>query len=153
MNNAPSPQDSKAYPNNYTIYKPNQRGSGGALRFGLSVEKSAVFLEAASQCGEKQFDWEQKIIMKWGLADIGAVLATLNGRTPQTKLFHKTQKASSTLELTFRDDPARAPYMLSVSRQETADKSLRKVALPLTHAEVSILDAALRVATVRIIGW
>lgn len=153
MNNEPSPQDARAYPKNYTIYKPNQRGTGGAVRFGLSVEKSAVFLEAASQCGEKQFDWDQKIIMKWGLADIGAVLAALSGRTPQAKLFHKTEKASSTLELSFRDDPAHAPYMLSVSRQETADKSLRRVALPLTHAEVSVLEAALRVATVRIVGW
>jgi len=153
MNNTTLPQATKTYPNNYTIYKPNQRGTGGAMRFALSAEKSAVFLETASQSGEKQFDWDQKIIMKWGLADIGSVLATLHGRTPQTKLFHKTEKANSTLELTSRDDPERPPYMLSISRQETADKSLRKVALPLTHAEASILEAALRAATVRIIGW
>ncbi len=146
-------ESTKAYSNGYAIYKPNQRGTGGVVRFNLNAEKGAIFLEAASQSGEKQFDWDQKIIMKWGLADIGATLATLQGRTAQAKLFHKTEKASSTFELSFRDDPERAPYILTISRQEEADKSLRKVGIPLTHAEAAILESALRTATNRILGW
>jgi hypothetical protein len=153
MNEAANLESPKTYSNGYAIYKPNQRGTGGVVRFNLNVEKGAVFIEAAPQSGEKQFDWEQKIIMKWGFSDIGAVLATLQGRLPQAKLFHKTEKASSTFELTFRDDPERSPYIVNVSRQENADKSLRKVSLPLTHAEAAVLDAALRLATERILGW
>ena len=57
----------------YAIYKPNSRGSGGVVRFGLNPAKAAVFVEAAAQSGEKQFDWENKIIMKWGLPDLGTV--------------------------------------------------------------------------------
>jgi len=148
-----TPEPAKTYSNGYTIYKPNQRGAGGAVRFGLNAEKGAVFVEAATQSGEKQFDWDQKIIMKWGLSDIGAALATLQGRTPQAKLFHKTDKASSAFEMTLRDDPERAPYSLTVSRQEIADKSLRKVSIPLTHAEAAVLETALRTATSRILGW
>jgi len=153
MNDTATPEAVRAYSNGYAIYKPNQRGTGGAVRFNLNAEKGAVFVEAAAQSGERQFDWDSKIIMKWGLSDIGAALATLQGRTPQAKLFHKTEKASSACELTFRDDPERAPYALMISRQEEADKSLRKVAIPLTHAEAAVLDTALRTATARILGW
>ncbi|MFN9664630.1 MAG: hypothetical protein ACK57I_14035 [Akkermansiaceae bacterium] len=112
-----------------------------------------MFLDAAPQSGEKQFDWENKIIMKWGLSDIGAVLALLQNRTTEAKLFHKTEKATSTFELALRDEPDRAPYMLSISRQEISDKSLRKVSIPVTQAEAALLEVALRIATSRIIGW
>jgi hypothetical protein len=153
MNDALPEQAIKSYSNDYTIYKPNPRGSGGAIRFNLNADKGAMFLDAAPQSGEKQFDWENKIIMKWGLSDIGVVLALLQNRTADAKLFHKTEKATSTFELTLRNEPDRAPYMLSISRQETADKSLRKVSIPMTQPEAAILEVALRIATSRIIGW
>ena len=153
MNDAAINETTKAYSNGYAIYKPTQRGTGGVVRFNLNAEKGAVFVEAASQSGERQFDWDGKIIMKWGLSYIGAALATLQGRTPQAKLFHKTDKASSAFDLTFRDDPERAPYSLMVSRQEEADKSLRKVTIPLTHVEAAVLETALRAAATRILGW
>lgn len=153
MNDTLPEQAIKTYSNDYAIYKPNPRGSGGAIRFSLNADKGAIFLDAAAQSGEKQFDWENKIIMKWGLSDIGAVLALLQGRTTEAKLFHKTEKATSTFELSLRDDPERAPYMLSISRQDIVDKSLRKVSIPMTHPEAAILEVALRIATSRIIGW
>lgn len=137
----------------YAIYKPNNRGSGGVVRFGLNTAKASIFVDAAAQSGEKQFDWEQKITMKWGLSDIGATLAVLKGSMPQAKLFHQTDKASSTFELILRDDPERAPFMMSIARQDAADKSLRKVAIPVSHAEAAVLEVALRTAVNRILGW
>ena len=137
----------------YTIYKPNSRGNGGVVRFGLNPVKAALFVDAAAQAGEKQFDWDNKLTMKWSLADIGQVLATLQGRQPQAKLFHQSEKANSAFDLTFRDDPERAPYALNISRQDAADKSLRKVSIPITHAEAATLEAALRTAVSRLIGW
>lgn len=137
----------------YAIYKPNSRGSGGVIRFGLNRAKGAVFVDAAAQAGEKQFDWENKITMKWGLSDIGPVLATLQGRQPQAKLFHQSEKANSAFELTPREDPERAPYLMSISRQDSADKSLRKVTIPLTHGEAAILETALRAAVNRLLRW
>ena len=91
--------------------------------------------------------------MKWGLSDIGPVLATLQGRQPQAKLFHQSEKANSAFDLTLRDDPERAPYGLRISRQDAADKSLRKVSIPLTHGEAAVLEAALRSAVSRLLGW
>jgi hypothetical protein len=86
----------------YAIYKPNSRGSGGVVRFGLNATKASMFRRCRRQSGEKQFDWENKITMKWGLSDIGSALATLQGRLPQAKLFHQSEKANSACELTFQ---------------------------------------------------
>jgi hypothetical protein len=148
-----SPERSGERSQDYAIYKPNSRGTGGVVRFGLNRFKAAIFVDAAAQSGDKQFDWDQKITMKWGLSDIGAALSVLQGRVPQAKLFHQSEKASSALELTFREDPERAPYMLAISRQDATDKSLRKVAIPLSHEEAAVLEAALRAAVAALLGW
>lgn len=137
----------------YAIYKPNSRGSGGVIRFGLNRAKESVFLDAANQSGEKQFDWENKITMKWSLSDLGTVLAVFQGRQVQAKLFHQGEKASSAFELSLREDPDRAPYLATVSRQSAADKSVRKVTVPLTHGEAAILETALRAAVTRLLRW
>ncbi len=137
----------------YSIYKPNSRGTGGVIRFGLNRTKGCIFVDAASQSGDKQFDWDNKITMKWGLQDLGAMLATLQGKLPQAKLFHQSEKANSAFELTLRDDPERAPYLMSLSRQDSTDKSVRKVMISLTHGEASVLEAALHAAVARVLRW
>lgn len=149
LDSSPATERSLEYP----IYKPNSRGSGGVVRFGLNKAKACMFVDAAAQSGEKQFDWENKITMKWGLSDIGSALAALQGRVPQAKLFHQSEKANSTFELTFQDDPERAPYLLSISRQLTADKTVRKLTIPISQGEAAVLEAALRTAVTRILGW
>lgn len=137
----------------YSIYKPNSRGSGGVIRFGLNRSKGCIFVDAANQSGDKQFDWDNKITMKWGLQDLGAMLATLQGKLPQAKLFHQSEKANSAFELTLRDDPERAPYLMSLSRQDSADKTVRKVTISLTHGEAAVLEAALHAAVARVLRW
>jgi hypothetical protein len=137
----------------YAIYKPNSRGQGAVIRFGLNRDKACVFVDGAAQSGEKQFDWENKVTMKWGLSDLGSALAVLQGRQTQAKLFHQSEKGNSACELTFRDDPERAPYLMSLSRQSNVDSSLRKVAIPITHTEAAILETALRAAITRILKW
>jgi hypothetical protein len=137
----------------YAIYKPNARGSGGVVRFELNRSKAAVFVDAANQVDDKQFDWENKITMKWGLSDLGSALAVLQGRQEQAKLFHQSERANSAFELTRQEDPKRAPYLLSISRQESASKALRKVTIPVSHGEAAVLEVALRAATARLLGW
>lgn len=137
----------------YAIYKPNSRGTGGVIRFGLNIAKASLFVDAANQISQKQFDWENKITMKWGISDLGSVIAVLQGRMPQAKLFHQSERANSAFELTRQDDPERAPYLLSISRQTSADKSLRKITLPLGHGEAAVLESALQKAVIRLLGW
>lgn len=137
----------------YTIYKPNSRGDGGAVSFSLNKAKGAVFVEAANQSGERQFDWENKIIMKWGLPDLGAILAGLQGREPKAQLFHQTEKANSACSLVHREDPDQAPFLISVSRQDAEDKTVRKVTITLSIAEAAILETAIRTAISRVLLW
>ncbi len=137
----------------YAIYKPNSRGTGGVVRFGLNRAKACLFVDAAAQSGEKQFDWDNKLTMKWGLPDVGMVLAALQGRVPQAKLFHQSEKANSACELTYQEDPERAPYLLTISRQDSSDKSVRRLTLPLGHGEAAVLETALRTAVTRLLGW
>lgn len=139
--------------NDHAIYKPNSRGTGGVMRFSLNRAKGAVFLDAAAQSGERQFDWDRKVTMKWSLSDLGPVIAVLQGRQETAKLFHQSDKANSAFEISRRDDPDRAPFVAAVSRQETEDKSVRKVGIPLTLGEAVVLEAALRAAVTRLIGW
>jgi hypothetical protein len=153
MNDTATEPSKSTRASDYAIYKPTSRGNGGVVRFGLNRAKGSVFVDAATQLGAKQFDWENKITMKWGLQDIGAVIAVLHGRLPQAKLFHQSEKANSAFELTTRDDPNRAPFLLSISRQDGADKSVRKVMISVTHAEAAVLDTALRAAICRILKW
>ncbi|MCU0796770.1 MAG: hypothetical protein MUF31_12645 [Akkermansiaceae bacterium] len=138
----------------HTIYKPNSRGSGGVIRFGLNPYKEAMFVDAAPQNGERQFDWEAKLTMKWGLSDLGAVLAVLQGRQSEAKLFHKSEKTgtNSAFELVHRTEEDRPPYLLVLSRQD-ADKALKKVMVPLTHAEAALLQVVLARAVERLLGW
>jgi hypothetical protein len=136
----------------YAIYKPNSRKTGGVVRFDLNRTKQALFVEAALQADENHFDWEKKITMKWGLADVGAFLATLQGAQPQAKLFHQLESSNSAAELLRRDDPQKAPYFLTISKQDK-DKGVRKVSIPLTHGEAAVLEAGLRAAVVRLLGW
>jgi hypothetical protein len=91
--------------------------------------------------------------MKWGLSDIGAALAVLQGRTTEAKLFHQSEKANSAFDLSLRDDPDRAPFLMTISRQDATDKTLRKVTIPVSHAEAAILETALRTAVTRILRW
>lgn len=137
----------------YAIYKPNSRGTGGVVRFGFNRQKGAVFVDAAMQSGERQFDWDQKITMKWGLQDMGAAISVIKGKMPTAKLFHQAEKASSTFELTLRNDPERAPFLMTLSRQDAADRSVRKVSIPMSHAEAAVLETALRGAIMRLLGW
>lgn len=138
----------------YTIYKPNSRGSGGAVSFSLNSGKGAVFVEAANQKGERQFDWENKIIMKWGLSDLGSILSGLRGRQPQVKLFHQTERSNSACALNARENPEQgAPFLFTISRQESADRQVRKVAVTLSESEAAILETALEHAILRILAW
>ena len=122
-------------------------------RFGLSRAKACVFVETANQSGERQFDWDGKIIMKWGIADLGSVLAVLQRRMSEAKLFHRTEKADTALTLVRQESQDRAPYLLSISQQHTADGSSRRMTIPVTHSEAAILEAILKSAITRILKW
>jgi len=137
----------------YCIYKPTKTGKGGAMRWQLDVKKQAVFVDAAAQVGEHKFDWEHKVVMKWGISDIGEVLAVIEKRVDSAELFHQTDSGTAKFSIRFQRDKKPANYFLQMWRKEAKSDQARGVALPLSQAEAATLCVLLRAATVRILKW
>lgn len=100
------------------IYKPNSDISkGSAFQFSRSKNKRGVpslFVESTIQSREKPkpgstespFDWSNKLTLKGEIAEVGSILATLEGRQTETKLYHKYEREGSQIRTSeFRISP------------------------------------------------
>ena len=140
----------------FNVYKPNREGKGAAVQFDLNAGKQAVFLEAAAQEGEG-FNWRDKIVVKLSDVDLGKVLAVLNGRSGQAKIFHDPSKRegyvggalNTTVELL---KGSQYGFFLKVS-QQSGDRSVKAVALGLAEDEAQVLRVLLEKAVERMYGW
>ena len=139
----------------FTVYKASKKGTGGAIGFDLNVAKEAVFVNAANQDGEKSFDWDNKIVMKWGLSDIGSILAVLQRRVPSVELYHQAEASNTTFALNFDSETAKGQggYYVRIARQDASTKELKKVSIGITHGEAATLAWLLQVAITRIHRW
>lgn len=117
----------------FRIYKPNKNNNGAASSFQVRIDvdeetgrrKCYLFLVSTPQTGKDEqgnsaFAWKDKdksITMKLGLADIGEILAVLNGRKPiaggDKGFFHRNSNGSTTLTFSFKD----TYYGLKVTKQ------------------------------------
>ena len=73
----------------YRIYKPSKNNSGSVSSWQVSLDSNPekgnnVFLDCANQKQSENdnaaFDWDNKVTVKLGLPDLGAILSVLNGR-------------------------------------------------------------------------
>ncbi len=145
----------KKFHGQYAIYKPVKSGKGGVLRFELNPDTPAVFVEAAHQeeGQQRRFDWSKKIVMKWGLADIGEALAVLEKRQGEAKLFHQTPKGSTAFEFKYQADRKPANFFVTISKQEAETKEVDRLGVSVSPGEASVLAALLRRAAVVLAGW
>jgi hypothetical protein len=139
----------------YAIYKPVRSGKGGVLRFELNAQMPAVFVEAAhqSQAEMRRFDWEHKIVMKWGLSDLGEVLAVIERRQPEAKLFHQTEKGNTAFEIKHQAERTPPNFFASISRQRAETKDVDKLGISVSLGEAAVLSALLRHAVLVLAGW
>jgi hypothetical protein len=140
---------------NYTVYKPAKSGKGGAMRFDLNAQTPAVFVEAARQLPdeERRFDWESKVVMKWGPNDIGEILAVLDRVQGETKLFHQTDKGNTAFELKLQGDRTPATFFATLSRQRADTKEVDRLGISVSLGEAAVLAALLRHAALVLAGW
>ena len=145
----------KKFHGQYAIYKPTKSGKGGVLRFELNPDTPAVFVEAAHQePGEqRRFDWSRKIVMKWGLSDLGEALAVLEKRASEAKLFHQTPKGNTAFALKYQADRSPANFFATISRQSAETKEVDRLWVTVIPVEASVLAALLRRAAVVLAGW
>jgi len=126
----------------YTIYKPNKSGQGGAVKWNLHKTGKFSFMKAALQIApmgaSRVFGWEDNdsINVKMGLNDLGSMLTVIYGKEKSTKLFHKTEFDNKIIELTHVPD--RGGYSLSIS-QERGTEEARKVFVGVSYSEAMIL--------------
>jgi hypothetical protein len=139
----------------YAIYKPLRSGKGGVLRFELNPQTPAVFVTAARQIpGEqRRFDWENKVVMKWGLSDIGEILAALERRQDGAKLFHSTDKAKTAFELKRQEDRNPPNFFASMSRRKPDANDAEWLGVAVTQGEAAVLCALLGYAALVLSSW
>jgi len=88
-------QDRTGFPETYQVYKNYSRGGGGAIQFKIAIRElkekpgemlRCMFLECANQIGDKRFGWDNKIVVKLGLTDIGKLKSVLEGRDSEVTI-------------------------------------------------------------------
>lgn len=160
--------------NNYRLYKPSRDGSGCASQWQLAEKKVTrgkdnkeftdfvVFLEVAPQLPDKdtngndRFDWDNSITVKMGVADIGEVLAVLDGKKDAVggekgTLFHETPGGGNKV-VGFSWLKDRGQFGLKVSAQD-AQKNAKKAQHLMSVGEACILGTLLKQAIVRMYQW
>lgn len=138
------------------FYHPNAKGTGSALRIEPRINRhcgdryNCFFMELAAQRevarrhgGERsfaRFDWERKITVKLGFADVCELLTVLEGRLPHVGgdrkgLYHQT--ASGNTLISFSLDTARGTFFLSVSRKSADGQEVQRIGIGLTEVEAT----------------
>lgn len=138
------------------IYKANKNGTGSAVQFQLSKRNKCMFLEIAKQLEEKNFDWQNKIVVKLGIADMTKILSLLNGTWPPDKtgavkvsLFHDNPKGSKVIGLAKQ---TKYPgFYLTVSIDEDGRKD--RIACPISPDESEFLKVGISKALEFILNW
>ena len=127
----------------YTLYKPNKKQTGTAIKFNVHKSGKFSFMKAAEQIAEmgspKVFGWDdpKAINVKMGLNDLGAFLSVFVGSQETVKLFHRTETDNKSIELTHA--PARGGYGLKVSHQIQSTREVDNLFIGVTYAEAAII--------------
>jgi len=134
----------------FRIYKPRKTKDGAASSMEYSRKDDGnrmlfwtSVLEVPSDGENAAFGWKidgKVVTMKLGIPDIGLLLAVLNGRTAEAKLFHQNAKGSTTLTLT--KDRDKGIYFLRVTGKKGNDDPI-KINHSVTYAEGEVMRVLL----------
>jgi hypothetical protein len=152
-------------PREYRVYKPKNDGKGAASAWQLSFKQDnkynpwMMFLVMAQQTGaddngNARFDWENGLTVKLGDADVGEIIAVLEGRKDSVgqkgMLFHQTPSGGNKVIKLERNDYG---YNLSVSAQDENKNRLGPIYHSLTDGEATMLLVLLKQAIITMYGW
>lgn len=140
----------------FSIYKPNKSLRGSAVQFDFNPEKESVFLEAAPQSGEKQFDWGQKIIVKISVMELAKLLLVFEGQAKTVKLFHDSTKSQSAEGSTLKNtvvEVTRGEFGFFLKASAQSGTGVRTVNITVAEEEAKALSVLFRRAIGRVYGW
>ena len=113
--------------------------------------EGCVFFEMASAIKgdpDGRIDWKNKVIMKIGVNDIGQILAFLNGKASECKLFHKSKTGSSTCEMT-----AGTNGSLGVKIGKKSGETSLFSSMYLSPGDIVVLRTMLTSGLPKMLGW
>lgn len=138
-------------PAQFSIFK-----GKSALRLGISkpiedYSTGFLFVEFAevkgkNDSGNRIYDWENKIGVKLGMADISKLSYALQ-YGDSLELFHKTDKSSKIISLQ-RSTEGSSPYFFSVSQQGG-----KKISVPISGEEAYALLCVFKHSIPKILNW
>ena len=146
----------------YALYKATKNDSrGAAVQFSYSFTAKALFVEGAKQAGSKlapgasgrQFDWDNKVVMKLSVTELGKMLAVLNGKTSDASLFHSVgggEGGKVQSKLDFKDNADN--YILGISKR-VGDGQATSLGLYVDHGEAEALRVVLEAAILHASGF
>ncbi len=151
------------YTNRFAIYKARRAGGGAALRFDFNPSREAVFAEFAPQRGgaEREFDWENKMVFKLGVSDIGKILVALEGKSGAgaLDLYHDPTKsaggaasAGGARNAALAVTRTERGFLFKLS-QQAADGGVRALSVNVSEDEAALLRILLARAIERVFAW
>lgn len=136
----------------YTVFKPNQKISGGAFAFNYNDNKQYAFLKVAPQVAEmpdkgdnspdkpKVFSWEDKAInVKLGQTDLASLICVFERQTEKICLFHKTPSDNKIIEVAYVPD--RTMFSFKVSQKVTGEDKADYVIIGITLPEAVLIKS------------
>lgn len=144
----------KAYLKSYGIYRKGKVAAQFKLQH--EIERPGIFLELSDEPRGEGFNWDNKITVKLGMADLGKILDGLETSTEEISLFHDPgagteHKGEVSKNIQFKK-AAKGSYYLNVSLVESR-KVTKKISIALSPAEVRTLMCLIDVAIPKILGW
>jgi len=127
----------------HTIYKPNKKETGGAIKLNLHKSGKFAFMKAAKQIAPmgstKMFGWEDEVAInvKMGITDLSEMLSVIEKYKKDTKLYHQTDNDNKVIE--FTDVPERGGFSLSISHKFQGNKEANSVFVGISYAEAMIV--------------
>ncbi len=140
----------------WTMYKPNGKGTGSALRlelhpahdqtngsiFATLAPQKTVGLSNGTERTLPTFDWEKTITIKFDIMDLTQILQVLRGCTESIAdgkgLFHRSTTANAVIKFEHRIEPVPC-YVLDVSRKPF-DGDVERICFTLRTAEAFALS-------------
>lgn len=148
------PQEQTIYSDNYQIYKPTAKGTGGALA--LQFSDRGIFLTIARQLGtQRQFDWKPATTLYLNLVDISKILNLFHTRK-EVEIFHdpslnnpKAKGIAKSLKISWHEQYGHFYWQV----WEKAKDQSKNAAVPVTVEESLIIETLLKWAIPYLLKW
>lgn len=150
----------------YLIYKPTRNHDGAASSWELKYKPDPYkkqkdycffFLTVAPQdvnSEDRRFLWEHGIVLKLSLADLGELLAVIEGMqtevAPKGQIYHQNQDGNKTLSFTWLEEHKKFGLKASAQRKDGQVFTLKHT---VSIGESLVLRELIRTAIPKIVGW